>query len=176
MLTRKIPAIRQKTLLYTGLLMLAFTLIVTACGTNGGPGTGGNGNNPGSTPTSTVSKGYGASQGCPTDAVATSDSTKASVVVRPPQATGTVVAHTGDTIEFLLPFGMRWRGPTASQGTLKIEEPYGYALKSENSCVWHFTASGTGKVEVQFSGSAICKAGTFCPMYVMLVPFTIEVK
>jgi hypothetical protein len=74
-----------------------------------------------------------------------------------------------------LPFGQRWNGPIVSQGILQLQAPAGYALKTNNVCVWRFVAQGTGSVTLNFTGRAMCKKGQMCPMFIMAVPFKIDV-
>jgi hypothetical protein len=87
-----------------------------------------------------------------------------------------ITAHQGDVIEIQLPFGQQWNGPTTSQGTLQLQTPYGYPSQTANSCIWRFTAQGTGTTQLEFYGKAICKAGQMCPQYVVSVPFSIHVS
>jgi len=88
----------------------------------------------------------------------------------------TVTAHKGDVIEIQLPFGQLWNGPTTSQGALQLQTPYGYASQTAKSCIWRFTAQGTGTTQLIFYAKAICKKGQMCPQYVMSVPFSIHVS
>jgi len=103
-------------------------------------------------------------------------SSPANVVLKTSNSNKTVTAHQGDVIEIQLPFGQLWNGPTTSQGVLQLQTPYGYASQTANSCIWRFTAQGTGTTQLNFYGRAMCKKGQMCPQYVVSVPFSIQVK
>jgi hypothetical protein len=152
-------------------LATVLVFVLTACGTNSGSGSTSTGSTPPSTSTSTVSP-----HGCPSNAVIGTTPTPANVVLKPSNSSTTINAHQGDVIEIQLPFGQLWNGPTTSQGVLQLETPAGYASGTANSCVWRFTAQGTGLTQLNFYGRAICKKGEMCPQYIMSVPFTINVK
>ncbi len=158
----------------TVLVLLAFLL--AACGV-ASTSTGGSGTI-GSAPTTApvTVKGYGSANGCPSDMVVAGASSKANVTLQPSNANTTAIAHNGDVIEVRLPFGHRWNGPTISQGILHLQAPAGYALKTNSVCVWRFVAQGTGSVNLSFTGQPLCKKGQMCPMYIMAVPFKIDVK
>jgi hypothetical protein len=149
--------------------VLAFVL--TACGANSGTGTTSTGSPPPPTSTSGVNM-----HGCPSNAVISTTPTPANVVLKPSNSSTTINARQGDVIEIQLPFGQVWNGPTTSQGVLQLETPAGYAWGASNSCVWRFTAQGTGVTQLNFYGKAMCKKGALCPQYIMSVPFTINVK
>lgn len=157
-------------------MFILLTFLLAACGAastgNGGSGTTGSG------PTAVPApiKGYGSANGCPSDMVVASSASKANVTLLPADANTTVTAHTGDVIEIRLPFGHRWNGPATSQGILQLQAPAGYASKTNNVCVWRFVAQGIGNVNLNFTGQAICKKGQLCPMFIMDVPFKIDVK
>ncbi len=151
-------------------LTTALVFVLTACGANSGSGTS-TGSTPPPTSTSAVNP-----HGCPSNAVIGTTPTPANVVLKPSNSSTTINAHQGDVIEIQLPFGQLWNGPTTSQGVLQLETPAGYAWGATNSCVWRFTAQGTGVTQLNFYGKAICKKGEMCPQYVMSVPFTINVK
>jgi len=164
-------------LFFLALVLLALTCIVAACGSNAGSGTstGGTGSSP-ANPSPTAVKGYGTAQGCPSDMVVSTAPSAANVLVKPSQTNAAITAHVGDVVEIRLPFGQRWTGPTASEGGLTIQQPAGYAWKTDNVCVWRFTAKSTGTTNLEFHQQALCKAGQLCPMYVVEVPFVINVK
>jgi hypothetical protein len=151
--------------------MFVLILLLAACISNTGTGSGTT-----ATPAPTVVKGYGTANGCPSDMVLSGTPTKANVTIKPSNSSSTVIAHTGDVIEVDLPFGHRWGGPTISQGALELQQPAGYAWKATNTCVWRFIAKGTGTSQLDFTGRALCKSGQICPMYVLDMPFTIQVK
>jgi hypothetical protein len=152
-------------------LATVLVFVLTACGANSGSGTTSTGSTPPPTSTSGVNV-----HGCPSNAVISTTPTPANVVLKPSNSSTTINAHQGDVIEIQLPFGQVWNGPTTSQGVLQLETPAGYAWGASNSCVWRFTAQGTGVTQLNFYGKAICKKGALCPQYIMSVPFTINVK
>jgi hypothetical protein len=149
-------------------------MLLTACGSTA-TGAAIDPNGP-TTPTPTAVKGYGTSNGCPSDMVIGTAPPKANVTINQADATKTIAAQNGDIIEIDLPFGHKWGGPTNSQGILELQNPAGYAWKTSNTCIWRFVAKGAGTVQLNFSGRALCKSGEMCPMYVVNIPFTIEVK
>ena len=161
---------------FLALTLLALTCIVAACGTNTGTGTntGSGGSSPNPSPTAV--KGYGTAQGCPSDFVVSTAPSAANVIVKPSQTNSPITAHVGDVIEIRLPFGQRWTGPTASKGGLEIQQPAGYAWKTDNVCIWRFTAKTAGTTNLEFQEQALCKKGQLCPMYIAEVPFAITVK
>ena len=152
-------------------LATVLVFVLTACGANSGSGTTSTGSTPPPTSTSGVNV-----HGCPSNAVISTTPTPANVVLKPSNSSTTINARQGDVIEIQLPFGQVWNGPTTSQGVLQLETPAGYAWGASNSCVWRFTAQGTGVTQLNFYGKAICKKGALCPQYIMSVPFTINVK
>lgn len=162
---------------FLALMLLILTGIIAACGTNAGSGTstGGTGSNP-VNPAPTAVKGYGTAQGCPSDMVVSTAPSTANVVVKSNQANATITAKVGDVVEIRLPFGQKWTGPTASEGSLTIQQPSGYAWKTDKVCVWRFTAKTAGTTSLQFHEQALCKPGQLCPMYIADIPFVITVK
>ena len=169
---RKVYRLRRQSFLFVFSFVLIVAFLLVACGSNGG-GTGGAGGsaNPSSTPTMS----FAAANGCPNDTAVTTAPPKANVVVKPSNANATVTAHQGDVIEFDMPFGQAWMGPTASQGMLQLQTPAGYAWKDGQACVWRFIAQGTGTTQVGFYARAICKPKEACPQYIRSVPFTVTV-
>ena len=170
---RTVQIDRRKSLWLIISLATALAFILTACGTNSNSGSSSTTTGTTTAPivTSTVN-----SYGCPSNAVVGTTSTPANVVLKTSNSNKTVTAHQGDVIEVQLPFGQLWNGPTTSQGVLQLQTPYGYASQTANSCIWRFTAQGTGTTQLNFYGKAMCKKGQMCPQYVMSVPFTIHVK
>ena len=152
-------------------LATALVFVLTACGANSGTGTTSTGSPPPPISTSGVNV-----HGCPSNAVISTTPTPANVVLKPSNSSTTINARQGDVIEIQLPFGQVWNGPTTSQGVLQLETPAGYAWGASNSCVWRFTAQGTGVTQLNFYGKAMCKKGALCPQYIMSLPFTINVK
>ncbi len=165
--------IRRQSFLFIVPLTLVLAFLLGACGSNGGTSTGAGSTTPTSAPISVTSKGI--LEGCPSAAVNPS-SAKPNVIINMKNSNSIISAHNGDLIEVRLPFNEKWTGPTTSQGVLELQEPAGYVLSSDKVCIWHFVAKGTGTTTLTFSGRAICKAGQMCPMYIMNVPFTIDVK
>jgi hypothetical protein len=165
--------IRRQSFLFIVPLTLVLAFLLGACGSNGGTSTGAGSTTPKSAPTSVTSK--GTLEGCPS-AAANPSSAKPNVIINMKNSNSTISAHNGDLIEVRLPFNEKWAGPTTSQGVLELQTPAGYALSSDKVCIWHFVAKGTGTTTLTFTGRAICKAGQLCAMYIMNVPFTIDVK
>lgn len=175
---------RKQVVSVFGLVMILLLVVLAACGnSDSNTATGSKSTNAGSapttnqpTPTPTSIAGYGTTQGCPSDAVV-SIALKANQSVTVKSPTGTMVStNKGDIIELRFPFGKKWVGPTNVPSQLTMQQPAGYAEKSDNTCVWRFTAMNTGTVVLHFSSRAICKAGQMCPMYVVDVPVTVTVK
>lgn len=159
--------------------MLLLVVLVTACGSNGGGTTTGSGGNTGSggpTASPTAVKGYGSAQGCPSDVVMTNLPPSPNIVLQPQQSNSTVTTSVGNTIEVHLPFGHKWQGPVNTSGVLQLQQPAGYALKSQNVCVWRFVAKESGTTRITFTSQALCKAGELCPMYIAVFSFNINVK
>ncbi len=166
---------------FLALMLLVVTITVAACGTNAGSSSGGSTGSSSGSGTSSKShaatvKGYGTAQGCPSDSVVSSAPPAANVVVKQNMTHSPIMAHVGDIIEIQLPFGHKWTGPNASQGNLEIQQPAGYAWKTDNICVWRFIAKAAGTTKLDFHLQALCKKGEMCPMYIAVVPFTITVK
>ena len=168
---RTVQIDRRKSLWLIISLVTALAFMLTACGTNSSSGSSSTGTTPVPIATSTVN-----SNGCPSNAVVGTTSSPANVVLKTSNSNTTVTAHQGDVIEIQLPFGQLWNGPTFSQGVLQLQTPYGYASQTANSCIWRFTAQGTGTTQLNFYGRAMCKKGQMCPQYVISVPFSIHVK
>jgi predicted small secreted protein len=167
--------VRRKPLLLIVSLVIAIAFLLTACGTNAGKGTGSTGSTS-PTPTPTTVQGYGTANGCPNNAVVSTAPSKPNVTVKPTDATHTINAQVGNVIEFDMPFGLMWGGPSTSLGGLALQTPAGYAWQTSKACVWRFTAQGTGTTRVDFSARALCKKGGFCPQYITEMSFTVSVK
>ena len=150
---------------------LAFVVILTlaACGTNTGAGSGSG--KASSSPTVTASQ-----VGCPDSTVMNTTPSPANIVLKPSNSNSTITAQVGNVIEVDLPFGQRWSGPLISQGGLSLQQPAGFALTTTKMCVWRFTAQSAGTTQLKFTGQAICGAKQACPLYIMLLPYTIVVK
>ncbi len=160
--------------------LLLLTYIVAACGSNVGSASSTGSSNGGSTPpvqtSPTAVKGYGTAYGCPSDLVVNTAPSAANVVVKQLSANTSTTAHVGDVIEIRLPFGHKWSGPTTSQGNLAIQQPSGYAWKSDSVCIWRFVAKSAGTTNIHFTSQAICKPRQMCPFYIAEIPLTITVK
>lgn len=166
------PRLRKPALFFTTLLVtVLLSFLLAACGTNSGS----TGSPAPASPTATTVPGYGTSNGCPSDAVV-STQPGANVVVKFADANSTITAHNGDVVEVDLSFGHVWGGPTTSQGVLELQSPAGYASKVTNMCIWRFTAKATGTTNLSFTGRALCKKGQLCPQYIIAIPFTVVVK
>jgi len=166
-----VSSTRRHSLIFISLLM-AVLFVLAACGTGSQPG--GTGSSP--TPTPPIVSGYGSANGCPSDAVVNTSQPQPNVTVKPNQLNSTITAHKGDVVEFDMPFGHTWGGPTTSQGVLQLQPPPGYASKAHNVCVWRFTAQGTGTTDVTFTSRALCKKGEMCPQYILNMTFVVNVK
>lgn len=154
--------------------MLILAFLFAACGASStGAGTG-SASSP--TPAPTTVNGYGTAYGCPSDAVVTPPAGQPNVTIKMTDSNTTINAHIGDVIEVHLPFGEQWSSPTTTSSILQLQTPSGYALKTGKVCVWRFIAQSSGIAKIAFSARAICKKGELCPQYVLLVPFTIDVK
>ena len=168
--------IQRRSFLFIVPLALILTFAFAACGSNGGTSTGA-GSTPTSAPTPVKTVGVaGTSQGCPNATVVNPPQNKPNVTIELTNKNSTITAHSGDLIEVRLPFGQQWNGPTTSQGVLQLQNPAGYALSTAKVCIWRFVAQGTGTTQLDFSARAICTKGQLCPQYILMVPFTIDVK
>ncbi len=169
-------SMRKCALIPLAMLML-LVFLLASCGA-AASGTGGSGSVAVSTPTAapTPVKGYGSANGCPSDMVVGTAPPKANVTLQTSDTNKTITANNGDVIEIRLPFGHQWSGPAASQGILHSQSPEGYAWKANSVCVWRFVAQGTGSVSLNFTGRPLCKRGQMCPMFIMALPFKIDVK
>jgi len=166
--------IRRQSILFIVPIVLTLAFVLAACGTNSGSGT--STGSTGSTPTSAPTTVKGTATGCPSDAVVNPSQTPPNVTIRLTNSNSTIAAHNGDLIEVRLPFGQQWSAPTTSGNVLQLQTPAGYAVSADKVCVWHFIAKSIGTAELSFSAKAICKPGQMCPLYIMRVPFTIDVK
>lgn len=168
---------RQRSLWCMVTFAMVLAIMLAACGTNtSGTSTGGTGVDPSPKPTYKTVKGYGTTFGCPSDVVVNPQPPAPNVVISIKQGYTVIIAHTGDVIEIRLPFGLAWSGPTASQGSLLLQPPSGYALKDKHVCVWRFVARSTGTTKLIFTARAICKPHQLCPLFVLEVTFTIDVR
>lgn len=156
--------------------LLVLVVLVTACGSRVSGTSTGSGGSGGPTASPTTVKGYGSAQGCPSDVVMTSLPPTPNIVLQAAQSNSTVTTSVGSTIEVHLPFGHKWSGPVTSSPILQLQQPAGYALKSQNVCVWRFVAKESGTAKITFSSQALCKPGALCPMYIAVFPFTVNVK
>jgi len=163
---------RRQSILFIVPIVLLLAFVLAACGTNSGSSTGSTGSTPTSAPTTVKDT----ATGCPNTAVINPPPANPNVTIRLTNSNGTIVAHNGDLIEVRLPFGQQWSAPTTAGNVLQLQTPAGYAVSADKVCIWHFIAKNTGTAELSFSSKAICKAGQMCPLYIMRVPFTIDVK
>jgi hypothetical protein len=173
--------VRQMAIL--GIVGVLF-LVLSACGPNPsstatGSGSGSTTDTPTthSTPTPTITTGgYGSIHGCPSNTVVSTPLKQANVTIRNTDVNSTVIAHVGDTIEVLLPFGQKWGGPIQLPTNLEQQQPAGYAFIPDNVCIWRFVAQNTGIANLDFTMQALCVKGVMCPMYIANVTFTVNVK
>lgn len=166
----KVHVIRRKSFFLVIPLVLTLVFLLAACSA---PASG-SGSNPAPAPTTV--KGYGSSHGCPSDAVVSTTPPPANVTVHMAQSHTTINAKKGDTVEFDLPFGQHWAGPTGSTGILELQSSAGYANTTSNMCVWRFSVQGTGTTVVNFYGRAICTKGQLCPEYILNVQYEVAAK
>lgn len=159
----------------SGICLLALALLLVACGGATGSAARASSGGSSATPAPTSVKGYGTSNGCPSDAVVSSTS-PANVTADINSPNQTVSAHNGDMIEIHFPFGHKWIGPGNTPGILQLQQPSGYAQKSDNMCVWRFVAKGTGNAQLNFESQPLCKSGVACPMYIVAYPVTINIQ
>jgi hypothetical protein len=166
-------AFRQSKALCIVLFFTIISSLLTACeAKSSGPGIGSVSPSVTVPPFATVS-GYGTDQGCPSNVVVSEAPATPDVTVGP--TSGIVNTHKGAVIEVHMPFGIVWKGPTTSQGVLQLQNPYGYAWRPANACIWRFVAKDTGTVSLTFLGRAICKKVPFCVPSVTVALFTIKV-
>jgi hypothetical protein len=142
-------------------------LVLSACGPNSGSGT----------PTPTGTTGYGSTHGCPSDNVVPTPPKAADVTIRDTDINSTVTTHVGNIIEVRLPFGQKWTGPSSIPSNLQQQQPAGYALPSDNVCIWRFTAQSVGTVQLDFYNQALClKKDEACPRVITKDTIIIDVK
>ena len=117
--------------------------------------------------------------GCPSQQPPALATTKADVVIT---GTGGVdqkptSAHKGQVVEIALSAVTRWslREQGATQ-SLTPASPNGWFRSSPSGCVWRFTASATGTVILQFSGTPVCAPGTQCSNLARIEAFTVTVS
>jgi|SRR5579883_1264269 len=166
---------RRRALPFVGSLALVLVFILAACGTN--TTTGAPAGSGAATPSPTATQGQASANGCPSGAVVTTPQTQAGLVLTSKNSGSTVTVSKGETIEVDLPLGHSWSGPAnLSPNLLAMQTPAGYESSTAKACVWRFTATGTGVAHLAFAGRAICKKGQACPMYVMAVNFTLDIK
>lgn len=152
---------------------VVLALMLAGCGSSAtGSSYGGSAANP----APTIVKGDSTTQGCPDNVTLNPPPPAPTIIVNQGHSQTTVDAHTGDTIEIQLPASRKWTGPTASQGNLELQMPYGYVSPEVKMCSWRFVAKGSGMTTLSFEGRAICNKGQMCPEYILSLPFTIEVK
>lgn len=166
--------VRRRVFFFSLSLALVLILAFSACGTN----TTSTGNSPSASgPTPTATQSQANANGCPNNTVVTTPPAPASVTLTSANSGKTVEVKKGDTIEIDLSFGHLWQGPTSlSQDLLTMQSPAGYASTTAKACVWRFVATGTGIAHLSFDGRPICKKGQLCPMYILAMPFTFDIK
>ena len=162
--------------------LLSGALMLAACGSNftttGSPSsTSTTGTTPAPSPTPTIQsvKGYGAPYGCPSDAVVSAAPTTATITVRPGAGHTTYAVQPGSVVEVQMPFGVAWRGPEIAGQGLQLQQPSGYVSKTNNACIWRYTASNAGTEKLTFIGSVLCKQNLHCALAEVINEFTIKV-
>ncbi len=178
---RIVEALVQKKWIGLVCFLLTGALMLAACGTDftttGSPSatsTTGTTSAPSPTPTIQTVKGYGAPYGCPSDAVV-STAPAATITVRPGQGHTTYSVQPGNVIEVQMPFGIAWRGPEISGAGLQLQQPAGYVSKTNNACIWRYTAQNAGTEKLTFIGSILCKQNLHCALAEVDHQFTITV-
>jgi hypothetical protein len=159
--------------------VLALALVLSACGTNTTTATGAPAGSTATAPgaTAVATQSQATADGCPSTTVVTTPPTAANVVLTNTNSGTTITVQKGDLVQVNLPFGHDWQGPlNLSPDLLTAQAPAGYSNAAAKACVWRFVASNTGTVRLSFVGRPICKKGQACPMYIMAIPFTIEIK
>ena len=175
--------------------VLILILALSACGTNvgagGPPSSAASTSTPSQTPASPTNTSTGASptattnavqaqntnDGCPNSAVITTPPPAAAVILKEAKNRATVTAQQGQTIEVDLPSTMKWQGPLfLAQNLLTMQSPSGYAFPATRSCVWRFVATASGVANLSFTGRPICQKAHACPMYIVAIQFTVEIK
>ena len=171
--------VQKKWICFVGLILTG-ALILTACGSNftttgSTSPTSATSSTPSPTPTAIQTiKGYGAPYGCPSDAVVNTAPT-ASVTVRPNQGHTTYSVQPGNVVEIQMPFGIAWRGPEISGAGLQLQQPAGYVSKTNNACIWRYTAQNAGTEKLTFIGSILCKQNLHCALAEVDNEFTIKI-
>ena len=170
--------IHRSSLILVILFVLLLVFVLSACGTN----TTTTGATPSPTatataPTATATRSQAIGDGCPNTTVVATPPPTANIVLTNANSGTTISAKKGDTIEVNLPFGHSWQGPTDfSPNLLTVQGPAGYAFPTAKACVWRFLAASTGTAHLTFAGRPICKQGQACPMYIMAIPFTVDIQ
>jgi len=163
----------RRSLLSIGGFLLMLVFVLAACGTNT---TVGSGSRAGTTPTPTATH-QASAGGCPGGTTSNTAQTPANVVLTNKNTGKTVNIGKGQVVEVRLEQGLNWSGPAKLDSSiLELQGNAGAASASDHTCVWRFIAVGAGKAQLSFTGRPICKKGQMCPMYIMAVPFTIEVS
>lgn len=168
------PHGQRRSFLGIGGFLLMFVFVLAACGTNT---TVGSSPQAGTTPTPTATHQASTAGGCPGSSTSDTTQTPANVVLTNKDTGKTVNISKGQTVEVRLEQGLNWSGPAKlASSVLELQGNAGAASASDHTCVWRFLAVGAGKTQLSFTGRPICKKGQMCPMYIIAVPFTIEVS
>jgi hypothetical protein len=163
----------RRSLLSIGGFLLMLVFVLAACGTNT---TVGSGSQTGKTPTPTATH-QASAGGCPGGTTSNAAQIPANVVLTKKNTGKTVNISKGQVVEVRLEQGLNWSGPAKlDSSVLELQGTAGSVSASDHTCVWRFLAVGAGKTQLSFTGRPICKKGQMCPMYIMAVPFTIEVS
>ncbi len=158
--------------LFSVVVLLLVSFACAACGTNP-TSTGGSGVTPPVTPTAHP----GTANGCPNQTAIATTPAKAGIVLLQSANNTTVNVAKGSIVEVDLPFDHNWTNPTGNfQSNLTVQTPSGYAAQTQKMCVWRYLASNPGNVQLSYTGQALCKKNEACPMYVVMVSFTLVIK
>ena len=174
---RAIDSLKQKKWMFIIFFVTIGAFILTSCGTNSSSGhsTTAIASTPSPTPTVETVRGYGATYGCPVDVVVSATPAAANVIVRPGQGHTSFSVRQGDVMEVQMPFGIAWKGPDLSGGTVQLQSPAGYVWKPSNACIWRYIARNAGTVKLTFFGTVLCKKNLHCALAEVINEFTIKV-
>lgn len=149
---------------FGAVLAIALALAVAACGA-AGAGRGGSGGAGGGS-TSALSPTCGGE-------TRTSGQVTPSVILRNADANRVVSAPVGAIVELRLSGSHTWSGATvAPVGALTLVGAQG-ALQ-QGTCVWDFQVAHRGDATIMITEGALCPPNAMCPMYAILVTFTIR--
>lgn len=89
----------------------------------------------------------------------------------------TVTVTVGQTIEVRLRADIRWTmAPLSPAGAMTIQSPQSVYDVATRQCVWRFTATTTGAVDLDFTGGLVCAPTAACPAIAAIQRFTVTIK